>query len=62
MSDLLPAVVLQPGDLILRVNGSAAPDLETFKSLFEAIEWGDKVNLGIMRDGRERVVRMVLRQ
>jgi serine protease Do len=53
---------LEPGDLIVRINQSPTLDLETFKSVFEGIDWGDDVAIGIMREGREITVRMVLKQ
>jgi serine protease Do len=53
---------LEPGDLIVRINQSPTLDLETFKSVFEGIDWGDDVAIGIMREGREITVSMVLKQ
>jgi serine protease Do len=53
---------LQPGDLIVKVNQTPTPDLETFKSIFEAIEWGEDVNIIILREGNELTAKMVLKQ
>jgi serine protease Do len=51
-----------PGDLIVKINGALTPDLETFKIVFEAIEWGEKVKIHIVREGSELTVKMVLKQ
>lgn len=51
-----------PGDLIVRINGTPTPDLETFKFVFEAIEWGEDVKINIIREGREVKVKLVLKQ
>lgn len=53
---------LQPGDLIVRINGTTTPDLETFKSVFESINWGETVNLKVLREGSELTAKMVLEQ
>jgi serine protease Do len=53
---------LEPGDLIVRINQSSTPDLETFKSIFEAIEWGEDVKIDIIREGSELTAKMVLKQ
>jgi serine protease Do len=51
-----------PGDLIVRINGTPTPNLETFKSVFEAIEWGESVKINIIREGSELTAKMVLEQ
>jgi serine protease Do len=53
---------LEPGDLIVRINQAPTLDLETFKSIFEAIDWGEDVAISIIREGKEITVRMVLKQ
>ncbi|MDF1526515.1 MAG: trypsin-like peptidase domain-containing protein [bacterium] len=53
---------LRPGDLIVKINGSPTPDLETFKSKFEAVEWGENVKVSIIREGSELTAKMVLKQ
>lgn len=51
-----------PGDLIVKINGTPTPDLEKFKTVFEAIEWGGKVKINIIREGSELTVKLVLKQ
>jgi serine protease Do len=53
---------LEPGDLIVRINQAPTLDLETFKSIFEAIDWGEDVVISIIREGKEITVRLVLKQ
>jgi serine protease Do len=53
---------LEPGDLIVRINQAPTLDLETFKSIFEAIDWGEDVMISIIREGKEITVRLVLKQ
>ncbi len=53
---------VEPGDLILRINGKPTPDLEAFRLAFEAVEWGDQVHLSLSREGRERTVILSLVQ
>jgi serine protease Do len=53
---------LEPGDLILKVNGTPTPDLETFRKSFEAVRWGDEIVLELRREGRSIKVGMVLKQ
>ena len=53
---------LHPGDLIVKINGYPTPDLETFKSIFEAIEWEENVKVSIIREGSEFTAKMVLKQ
>ena len=55
-------VGLLPGDLIVRINGTATADLESFKSIFESIAWGENVEMHIVREERELTVKMVLKQ
>jgi len=55
-------VGLLPGDLIIKINQTPTPDLETFRSEFEAIEWGKNVAIRIMREGQEMTAKMVLKQ
>jgi len=51
-----------PGDLIFSINGTPTPDLDTFKSVFEAIEWGKSVVIKIVREGNEMTAKLVLEQ
>ena len=53
---------LHPGDLVVKINGTPTPDLETFKSVFESIDWGENIILGTVREGNELTVKMVLKQ
>ena len=53
---------LLPGDLISRINKIPTPDLDTFKSTFAHIEWGEDVNVDFIREGRRLTVKMVMRQ
>jgi serine protease Do len=55
-------VGLEPGDLIVMVNGVPTPDLDAFKSNFESIEWGDEIKIALFREGAELLVKMVLKQ
>ena len=53
---------LEPGDLIVKINQVPTPNLETFKSIFEGIEWDEDVNIVIFREGSELTAKMVLKQ
>ncbi len=53
---------LEPGDLIVKINQAPTLDLETFKSIFEAIEWGEDVVISFIRKGNELTAKMVLKQ
>ena len=53
---------LQPGDLIVGINGTLTQDLKAFRSAFGAIDWGDDVIIDIIREGAERTIRMVMKQ
>ncbi|MBN2721161.1 MAG: PDZ domain-containing protein, partial [Proteobacteria bacterium] len=53
-------VGLEPGDLIVRINGQPTPDLETFKGVFETIGWGEKIQLEYKRGRESMETRMVL--
>jgi serine protease Do len=53
---------LEPGDLIVGVNGQATPDLDTFRDRFEAVKWGEEVVMGLRRKDRSLEVKMVLEQ
>ncbi|UCF29928.1 MAG: trypsin-like peptidase domain-containing protein [bacterium] len=53
---------LEPGDLIIGLNDARSPDLDTFRELFEGIDWGEEVRLVVKRAGRTFTVTMVLRQ
>ncbi|MDF1536319.1 MAG: trypsin-like peptidase domain-containing protein [bacterium] len=53
---------IEPGDLILRVNGKDTPDLKAFRSAFEAVDWGDEVILELGRGGKKMKVGMLLKQ
>ena len=56
------ATGVEPGDLIVRVNGDATPDLSSFRKRFEAVQWGQKVVLDLKREGRSLKVKMFLRK
>lgn len=53
---------LLPGDLIVKINQAPTPDLETFQSKFEAIEWGEEVLINIIREGSELTAKMEMKQ
>jgi len=53
---------LRPGDLIVRINEASTPDLETFKSIFEAIEWGEDLKINIVREGNKFTAKMEMKQ
>ena len=45
---------LKIGDIILEVNGEAIDSLEDLRNIVEALEVGEKVDLIVSRDGKER--------
>lgn len=51
---------IEPGDLVLSIDGKPTPDLETFRLAFEAVDWGDEVILGLSRGGNGFKVKMLL--
>jgi len=51
-----------PGDLILRVNGTPTPDLDTFRTSFATIDWGGVVEMDILREGMDLKVKMEMKQ
>jgi len=54
------SVGLEPGDLVVKINGRPTPDLEAFREAFEAVQWGRKVLVEYRREGVSRTVRMTL--
>jgi len=56
------AAGMEPGDLIIRINGDTTPDLSFFRKRFEAVRWGEKVVLDLKREGKFLKVEMVLRK
>jgi serine protease Do len=55
-------VGLEPGDLIVKVNGEPTPDLDSFRSLFQSVEWGAEVKFEITRKRGELTVKMEMKQ
>jgi serine protease Do len=53
---------IEPGDLVVRIDGNITSDLDGFRKHFEAVEWGDRVKLEIKGRERSFEVSLVLRQ
>ena len=53
---------LEPGDLIVSINGTPTPDLEKFKTVFSDIPWGGVVKMSVLRDRSELTVKMEMKQ
>ena len=53
---------IRPGDLIVGINQTPTPDLETFRSVFAAIEWGEDVHMELIREGSELRVKLEMNQ
>ena len=53
---------IRPGDLIVSINKKPTHDLESFRTIFSAIEWGETVNLDLNREGSEIKVKLEMRQ
>ncbi len=53
---------IEPGDLIVSVEGNTTSDLDSFRKYFEAIEWGEKVRLEIKGRERSFAVTLILKQ
>jgi serine protease Do len=51
---------VEPGDLVLYINRKPTPDLEAFRSAFEAVDWGDEVTLELSRGGQKLKVKLLL--
>jgi serine protease Do len=51
---------IQPGDLVVSINGEATPDLEAFREHFEAVDWNQEAELVIFRDGKNYKVKLKL--
>ncbi|NOY86410.1 MAG: PDZ domain-containing protein [Deltaproteobacteria bacterium] len=53
---------IEPGDLVLGVNGHDTPDLKAFQTRFKAMEWGSEVALKMERGTKTYSVTMILTQ
>ncbi len=53
-------VGLEPGDLVVKINGKPTQDLETFREVFQAIDWGENVRMNVRRRDRSFKVSMAM--
>lgn len=51
---------LEPNDIVLDFNGKEVPDLYTFRLMVAEREMGEKVDLKINRDGKEKNISIIL--
>ena len=51
---------LRPGDIIVHLNGERVEDMRELRNTIAATAPGTEVKLGVYRDGRERIVRIVV--
>lgn len=51
---------LRVGDIITQVNGDALDEGESLADVIGALEPGDRVELGVLRNGRERTIGVTL--
>ena len=51
---------LEPNDIVLNFEGKDVPDLYTFRLMVAEREMGDKVDLKINRDGKEKNISVIL--
>ena len=54
--------VLEPGDRLVSVNGTAVPDQSTLLKLLDTLQPGDKIEVGVVRDSKPVTVTATLGQ